>query len=133
MSKNQKKQHKKNRTNEKSPPPHGLSPEVPQLLAERTPGTEHHVQGVTEASGEQVLKGGCWLLWVQWLPQLVRDGSYRRVRPSVFFWNAVLHLEGALKLDFELWNVQRGGMGWMEALRGRRILIWMKVYLVEGR
>lgn len=70
---------------------------------------------------------------VLWLPQLVRDGSYRCVRTGVIFWNAVVPLEGGLQLDFELWDTQRRGTGWMEARRRRRITIWMKLYLVEGR
>lgn len=83
-------------------PPQSLLPEVPQLLTEGTLGAEHHVQGVTKAGGGRVLNRGGGFLRVLWLPQLVRDGSYRCVRPGVFFWNAVVHLEGGLQLDFEL-------------------------------
>lgn len=114
-------------------PPQGLSLEVPQLLTEGTLGPEHHVQGVTKAGGERVLNRGGHFVWVLWLPQLVRDGSYRCVRTGVFFWNVVVPLEGGLQLDFELWDTQRRGTGWVEARRRRRITIWMKLYLVEGR
>lgn len=128
-----KKRKKEKKKKEKRISPQGLSPEVPQLLTEGTLGAEHHIQGVTKAGGERVLEHWGRLLWVRWLPQLVWDGSYRCVRLGVFFRNAVVHFEGGLELDFELWDTQRRKMGWMEARRRRRITIWMKRYLVGGR